>query len=80
MKIWRHSLVQIEFRGPSGPYVYKGNGKFEIKLDKKSPPKERVFVSISMIAGGSGITPMLQVGDPIQRQKEEILELQTTPS
>ncbi|RCN42444.1 oxidoreductase NAD-binding domain protein [Ancylostoma caninum] len=51
----------IEFRGPSGLIVYKGNGKFAIRADKKATPKERVFKSISMIAGGTGITPMLQI-------------------
>ncbi|KAK6056590.1 oxidoreductase, FAD-binding protein [Cooperia oncophora] len=50
----------IDFRGPSGLIVYKGHGKFAIRPDKKSPPKERVFKKISMIAGGTGITPMLQ--------------------
>ncbi|VDM65264.1 unnamed protein product [Strongylus vulgaris] len=50
----------IDFRGPSGLIIYKGNGKFAIRPDKKSPPKERIFKSLSMIAGGTGITPMLQ--------------------
>ncbi|KHJ98393.1 oxidoreductase, FAD-binding protein [Oesophagostomum dentatum] len=50
----------IDFRGPSGLIVYRGNGKFDIKPDKKSSPRERVFKTISMIAGGTGITPMLQ--------------------
>ncbi|KAJ1366743.1 NADH-cytochrome b5 reductase 3 [Parelaphostrongylus tenuis] len=51
----------IDFRGPSGLIVYKGNGKFDIQPDKKSPPKERFFKEVSMIAGGTGITPMLQI-------------------
>uniref|UniRef100_A0A158P9P8 Cytochrome-b5 reductase n=1 Tax=Angiostrongylus cantonensis TaxID=6313 RepID=A0A158P9P8_ANGCA len=51
----------IDFRGPSGLLVYNGNGRFAIQSDKKSPPKERVFKEVVMIAGGTGITPMLQI-------------------
>ncbi|KJH45980.1 oxidoreductase, FAD-binding protein [Dictyocaulus viviparus] len=51
----------IEFRGPCGLIVYKGYGKFAIRPDKKSPPTERIFNNVSMIAGGTGITPMLQI-------------------
>uniref|UniRef100_A0A1I7XPC6 FAD-binding FR-type domain-containing protein n=1 Tax=Heterorhabditis bacteriophora TaxID=37862 RepID=A0A1I7XPC6_HETBA len=50
----------IDFRGPSGLIVYQGNGRFAIKPDKKSAPMYRSFSKISMIAGGTGITPMLQ--------------------
>uniref|UniRef100_A0A158P9P9 NADH-cytochrome b5 reductase n=1 Tax=Angiostrongylus cantonensis TaxID=6313 RepID=A0A158P9P9_ANGCA len=51
----------IDFRGPSGLIVYKGHGRFAIHPDKKSPPEERVFKEVGMIAGGTGITPMLQI-------------------
>lgn len=51
----------IDFRGPSGLLVYKGNGKFSIRPDKKAEPKSRKFKHIGMIAGGTGITPMLQL-------------------
>ncbi|RCN49757.1 oxidoreductase, FAD-binding protein [Ancylostoma caninum] len=51
----------VDFRGPAGPFIYNGNGKFTIRKDKKTPPQERVFETLSMIAGGSGITPMLQI-------------------
>ena len=30
----------IDFRGPSGRLVYKGQGKFAIKLLRKNPPVE----------------------------------------
>ncbi|KAK6040438.1 oxidoreductase, FAD-binding protein [Cooperia oncophora] len=36
----------IDFRGPSGLIVYKGHGKFAIRPDKKSPPKERIISAI----------------------------------
>ncbi|XP_056137915.1 NADH-cytochrome b5 reductase 2 [Lampris incognitus] len=51
----------IDFRGPNGLLVYNGNGKFSIRLDKKSEAKVKKFRHIGMIAGGTGITPMLQL-------------------
>lgn len=61
----------IDFRGPSGLTVYKGHGRFAVRPDKKSPPKERVFKRISMIAGGTGITPMLQVISAILKHPDD---------
>ncbi|CAK6969952.1 NADH-cytochrome b5 reductase 2 [Scomber scombrus] len=51
----------IDFRGPNGLLVYKGNGQFSIRPDKKSEPKVRKFKHVGMIAGGTGVTPMLQL-------------------
>uniref|UniRef100_A0A4W6EFZ4 NADH-cytochrome b5 reductase n=1 Tax=Lates calcarifer TaxID=8187 RepID=A0A4W6EFZ4_LATCA len=51
----------INFRGPNGLLVYKENGHFSIRPDKKSEPKVRKFKHVGMIAGGTGITPMLQL-------------------
>uniref|UniRef100_A0A7N5JZU6 NADH-cytochrome b5 reductase n=1 Tax=Ailuropoda melanoleuca TaxID=9646 RepID=A0A7N5JZU6_AILME len=51
----------IEFRGPNGLLVYEGKGKFAIRPDKKSNPVIKTVKSVGMIAGGTGITPMLQV-------------------
>lgn len=51
----------IEVRGPNGLLTYEGKGTFQIRPDKKSPPKKVVASKIGMIAGGTGITPMLQV-------------------
>ncbi|XP_029992593.1 NADH-cytochrome b5 reductase 2 [Sphaeramia orbicularis] len=51
----------IDFRGPNGLLVYKGNGQFSIRPDKKAEPKVRKFKHVAMIAGGTGITPMLQL-------------------
>ena len=48
-------------RGPSGHLVYRGKGAFDIKEDKKGPVKETRVKRVSMIAGGTGITPMLQL-------------------
>ncbi|TRY85704.1 hypothetical protein DNTS_013248 [Danionella cerebrum] len=51
----------MDFRGPNGLLVYNGNGKFAIRPDKKSEAKLQKFKHVAMIAGGTGITPMLQL-------------------
>ncbi|XP_040184213.1 NADH-cytochrome b5 reductase 2 [Rana temporaria] len=51
----------IDFRGPNGLLVYKGKGKFAIRPDKKSEPQLKTTKHIGMLAGGTGITPMLQL-------------------
>lgn len=51
----------IDFRGPSGRLVYKGHGKFSIKILRKDPPTEYNVKKVVMLAGGTGITPMLQL-------------------
>ncbi|KAM9753388.1 NADH-cytochrome b5 reductase 2 [Menidia menidia] len=51
----------IDFRGPSGLLVYKGKGQFSIRLNKKSEPNIQKCRHVGMIAGGTGITPMLQL-------------------
>ncbi|KAK6753103.1 hypothetical protein RB195_012604 [Necator americanus] len=61
----------IDFRGPSGLIVYKGNGKFAVRPDKKSSPILHTFKRISMIAGGTGITPMLQIITAILKNDDD---------
>ncbi|XP_078423828.1 NADH-cytochrome b5 reductase 3 [Cetorhinus maximus] len=51
----------IDFRGPSGLLIYKGKGQFAIRPDKKSEAKIKTVKQLGMIAGGTGITPMLQL-------------------
>lgn len=52
----------INVSGPRGRLSYLGNGEFNIKAQKKSEPSNSVHVKrLSMIAGGTGITPMLQL-------------------
>lgn len=51
----------IDVRGPSGLLVYRGKGEFGIKPDKKTSAKSVKAAKVSMIAGGTGITPMLQL-------------------
>lgn len=52
---------KIAFRGPSGKMQYLGNGYFSIKKLRKDPPQMMTAKNVNMIAGGSGITPMLQL-------------------
>ncbi|KAM3968166.1 NADH-cytochrome b5 reductase 2 isoform 2-T2 [Aphomia sociella] len=51
----------IDVRGPSGRLQYVGNGAFLIKKLRKDPPIKIVAKKLNMIAGGTGITPMLQL-------------------
>jgi len=50
----------IDMRGPKGHLTYIKNGKFTVKLMRK-PLEQRKAKHFGMIAGGTGITPMLQV-------------------
>ncbi|CAH1176258.1 unnamed protein product [Phaedon cochleariae] len=51
----------IEVRGPSGRIQYEGHGKFAIKKLRKDPPVIITAKRIGLIAGGVGITPILQL-------------------
>ncbi len=42
---------EVEIRGPTGDIVYNGNGSFVIE------GRERHFTKVSMVVGGSGLTP-----------------------
>ncbi|XP_061577178.1 NADH-cytochrome b5 reductase 2 [Cololabis saira] len=51
----------IDFRGPNGLLVYKGKGQFAVRANKKSEATVQKIKHVGMIAGGTGITPMLQL-------------------
>lgn len=51
----------INVRGPSGRLKYLGKGQFSMKLLRKDPPTTVNVKNVAMIAGGTGITPMLQL-------------------
>lgn len=51
----------ITVAGPKGKLEYLGRGKFSIKHRMRDPAEMKSAKKIAMIAGGTGITPMLQV-------------------
>lgn len=51
----------MDVRGPSGRMKYLGKGQFSLKLLRKDPPRIVKVKKVGMIAGGTGITPMLQL-------------------
>eukprot|EP00514_Thraustochytrium_sp_LLF1b_P002668 CAMPEP_0184528878 /NCGR_PEP_ID=MMETSP0198_2-20121128/12041_1 /TAXON_ID=1112570 /ORGANISM="Thraustochytrium sp., Strain LLF1b" /LENGTH=310 /DNA_ID=CAMNT_0026920783 /DNA_START=152 /DNA_END=1084 /DNA_ORIENTATION=- len=55
----------IDIQGPFGLYEYVGQGQFNIRR------KISTFKNIGMIAGGTGITPMLQVIAAITEDPED---------
>ncbi|XP_036433496.1 NADH-cytochrome b5 reductase 3 [Colossoma macropomum] len=61
----------IDFRGPSGLLVYQGKGEFAIRPDKKSPAVIKNAKRVGMIAGGTGITPMLQIIRAIMKDPKD---------
>lgn len=65
----------IAFRGPTGKLKYLGQGKFDIRRPNK-PAVELKAQYINMIAGGTGITPMLQlIREILTRANETTLKL-----
>lgn len=61
----------IDFRGPSGLLIYKGKGVFAIQPDKKSEATIKKARHVGMIAGGTGITPMLQIITAVMKDPED---------
>lgn len=56
----------MDMRGPKGHMTYWGRGAFKVKPLGK-PVSERRAKSFGMVAGGTGITPMLQIIKAILR-------------
>lgn len=59
---------KIRIKGPAGPIVYHGNGKITCERSTIQAKK------VSLLAGGSGVTPMLQcvraaLSDPKDRTR-----------
>lgn len=61
----------IDFRGPSGLLIYKGKGVFHIQPEKKAPAVPKTAKHVGMIAGGTGITPMLQLITAVMKDPED---------
>ncbi|KAF5298586.1 hypothetical protein FQR65_LT09681 [Abscondita terminalis] len=65
----------IDVRGPSGRLQYLGQGKFSIKKLRKDPAQTLTVSKVGMIAGGTGITPMLQLIRHITKDPTDSTEL-----
>ncbi|CAH2062918.1 unnamed protein product, partial [Iphiclides podalirius] len=65
----------IDFRGPSGRLQYAGKGTFLIKKLRKDPPVAVNVKKLNMIAGGTGVTPMLQLIRHICKDSNDNTEL-----
>ncbi|XP_077293692.1 NADH-cytochrome b5 reductase 2 isoform X2 [Arctopsyche grandis] len=65
----------IDVRGPSGRLTYLENGNFAIKKLRKDPPTKIFAKKLNMIAGGTGITPMLQLIRHICKDKDDSTEM-----
>jgi cytochrome-b5 reductase len=61
----------IDFRGPNGLIVYEGRGRFLVRSDKRTPPVTCKVKNVGMIAGGTGITPMLQIIKDILKHEDD---------
>lgn len=63
---------EIDVRGPFGKFQYLGNG--EVKILVKFKPQEyfcHKFKKIIMVAGGTGITPIYQILQCAEKNKEK---------
>lgn len=65
----------MDVRGPNGLLVYNGRGEFAIRPDKKSEPAIKKAKRVGMIAGGTGITPMLQLITQVLKDPEDKTQL-----
>jgi len=65
----------IAFRGPTGRLQYLGNGKFSVKKLRADPAKIVKVNNANLIAGGTGITPMLQLARDITKNENDNTKL-----
>ncbi|KAL8594870.1 NADH-cytochrome b5 reductase 2 [Nucella lapillus] len=65
----------MDFRGPNGLLVYDGKGSFKVRADKKEEPETKVARKVGMIAGGTGITPMLQLVRQVFKDSDDSTDL-----
>lgn len=61
---------KMDMKGPKGHLTYLGKGKFTVKQMRK-PLQTRQAKHFGLIAGGTGITPVLQVVDAIFRDTKD---------
>eukprot|EP00580_Thalassiosira_gravida_P017445 CAMPEP_0201674270 /NCGR_PEP_ID=MMETSP0494-20130426/36631_1 /ASSEMBLY_ACC=CAM_ASM_000839 /TAXON_ID=420259 /ORGANISM="Thalassiosira gravida, Strain GMp14c1" /LENGTH=314 /DNA_ID=CAMNT_0048156375 /DNA_START=92 /DNA_END=1036 /DNA_ORIENTATION=+ len=60
----------VDMRGPKGHMTYRKNGRFTVHpILKRDADQERTAKHFGMIAGGTGITPMLQIMNAVLRDE-----------
>lgn len=64
----------IDVKGPIGRFDYRGKGEFKIKSGASNFTTKKVK-KMGLIAGGTGITPMLQVIRAALKDKEDATEM-----
>ncbi|XP_060525609.1 NADH-cytochrome b5 reductase 3 isoform X2 [Cylas formicarius] len=64
----------IDIRGPSGRIQYVAPGTFSIKKMRKDPPTIVKVGRVNLIAGGVGITPILQLIRQIAKDDRDVTE------
>jgi len=62
----------IDIRGPNGLLEYKTGRKVFIAPKAGAEPELRFVRQLGLIAGGSGITPMLQIMRHVIREKDDV--------
>lgn len=65
---------KIDVRGPNGRIQYHGNGKFTVRKTRKAPPEVFNVKRVGLIAGGVGITPILQLVRHILKNPDDKTE------
>lgn len=55
--------------------IILSTGVFKVRPDKKSPPETVTARNVGMIAGGTGITPMLQLVREVFKDPEDKTQL-----
>lgn len=65
----------LDVRGPTGRLLYYSPGKFGTRLDKISDYSPVSAKQVNMIAGGSGITPMLQIIKAILKNPDDLTSI-----
>jgi len=63
----------ITMKGPVGRFLYKGLGEFHVKKELSSPTFDikHTYKQLGMLAGGTGITPMLQIARAILKNPKD---------
>ncbi|KAG8342247.1 Oxidoreductase FAD binding domain [Trypanosoma vivax] len=60
----------VEMRGPIGKFEYLGNGNFTVDMGKAGKMRRHTN-GFAMVAGGTGITPMMQIIRAILKSPED---------